>query len=136
MRNVNKILNQFEVNVIMKGIQEEAANDIRLHSAMKNETASTYEAYCRGEECAYEALLYLCGFWSNYFIYNRDVAFAIHEGYETAHKKKLDAEIAEIEKRMYADIDAEIAKSMEEVKQMMDEAAIEKAEIDEMMANR
>lgn len=131
-----KLLNQFEANIILKGIEEEAAKDIRLHAAMKNETASTYEAYLNGEDCAYEALLYLCGFWSNYFIYNKDVAFAIHNGYEEAHREVIEARCAAIEEKMYADIDAKIAADIAEVKQMMDKAAIEKAEIDEMMKNR
>lgn len=148
MRNINKILNQFQVNVLMKGMREEAAKDIRLHPAMKNETASTYEAYLRGEECAYEALLYIYDFWNNYFIFNEDVAFAIHEGYQQAHTEELNKRCAEIEKKMYADMneiekaayrkenDEKIAQQWQEITEMMEESRKEKAEIDEMMKNR
>ena len=104
MKNLNSDMKE----LIKFGIKEEAEKDIRIHAAMKHETAEVFERYLNDEgmwkEVAYNALCRICDFWQMYQDYGYEEALAYQERLRAQERAEAERVLKEAEEKRVANL--------------------------------
>ena len=83
----------YQIELLKKAIQEEAAKDVRINKGMPQETTNLFHKWLNNPEdiIAYDALLSLLDFWKIYFEDGAEVAFEMRDEAQKALQEELAA---------------------------------------------